>query len=518
MGNASKTTDYLALDLGAESGRGVVGRFDGDRLTLNEVNRFPNGPVRAFDTLHWDVLRLFDAMKTTLGQAARDYPGLEGVGIDTWGVDFGLIGRNDTLLGNPVHYRDARTEGMTERAASLVPLDRIYEITGLQFLPFNSIYQLLAMRAANSPLLDVAETLLMIPDLFGWLLTGRKGVERTNATTTQLYNPRAGADGKGAWSDELCQSLDLPRSILPDLIDPATELGPLRQPIIDELGIGRPLAVLVPGTHDTASAVAAVPARTKRTAASGEPPDWCYISSGTWSLLGVEVPRPVINDATRRANFTNEGGVEGTTRLLKNIMGLWLVQECRRTWQRAGNDLSYDALIARAGTAAPFVTLVNPDDPSFFAPGDMPARIAAFARKTGQPVPRDEGAYVRCALESLALKYRQVIGWLETILETKIRTVHVVGGGCRNALLNQFAADACGVPVHAGPVEATAAGNILLQAIARGRVGNLAQARAIVAASFPIDIYEPNPQAQTAWTDAVARFAALTAGSGGGSD
>ena len=506
MGTSGTTTDYLALDLGAESGRGVVGRFDGDRLTLNEVRRFPNGPVHAAETLHWDALRLFDEMKTTLGQASRDYPGLEGVGIDTWGVDFALLGRHDTWLGNPVHYRDARTEGMTERAATLIPLDRIYEITGLQFLPFNSIYQLLAMRQAGSPLLDVAETLLMMPDLFGWLFTGRKGVERTNASTTQLYDPRANG-GRGAWSAELCQALDLPRAILPDLVDPATELGPLRPSVATELGIGRPLSVLVPGTHDTASAVAAVPARA---GSRQNPPDWCYLSSGTWSLLGVEVPRPVITPSTRAANFTNEAGVEGTTRLLKNIMGLWLVQECRRTWLRAGDDLSYDALIARAGTAPPFVTLVDPDDPSFFAPGDMPARIAAFAARTGQPVPRDEGAFVRCALESLALKYRQVIGWLEGILGTTIRTVHVVGGGCRNALLNQFAADACGVSVLAGPVEATAAGNILLQAIARGRLTNLVEARAIVAASFPIDSYEPNPRANAAWAEAAARFATLT--------
>ena len=504
MAISGNTTDYLALDLGAESGRGVVGRFDGDRLTLNEIHRFPNGPVRALDTLYWDALRLFDAMKTTLGQAARDYPGLEGVGVDTWGVDFALVGRNDTLLGNPVHYRDPRTVGMTERAASLVPLDRIYEITGLQFLPFNSIYQLLAMREARSPLLDLAETLLMIPDLFGWLLTGRKGVERTNASTTQLYDPRA-----GAWSDELCRALNLPRSILPELIEPATELGPLRRSVLEELGIGRPLSVLVPGTHDTASAVAAVPARRGGGPMEG-PPDWCYISSGTWSLLGVEVPRPVINAATRRGNFTNEAGVEGTTRLLKNIMGLWLVQECRRTWLRAGDDLSYDALIARAGTARPFVTLVDPDDPSFFAPGDMPARISAFAARTGQPIPGDEGAFVRCALESLALKYRQVIARLEAILGTTIRTIHVVGGGCRNALLNQFAADACGVPVLAGPVEATAAGNVLLQAMARGRVANLAEGRSIIASSFPIDVYEPNPRASEAWSEAAARFAAIT--------
>ena len=502
MGSPGTTTDYLALDLGAESGRGVVGRFDGARLTLNEVRRFPNGPVRAAETLYWDALRLFDEMKATLGQASRDYPGLEGVGIDTWGVDFALLGRHDTWLGNPVHYRDPRTAGMTEHAASLVPLDRIYEVTGLQFLPFNSIYQLLAMRRADSPLLDTAETLLMMPDLFGWLFTGRKGVERTNASTTQLYDPRADG-GRGAWSDELCAALDLPRPILPGLIDPGTELGPLRPSVADELGIARPLTVLAPGTHDTASAVAAVPAR----GGTGQnPPDWCYLSSGTWSLLGVEVPRPVITPATRAANFTNEAGVAGTTRLLKNIMGLWLVQECRRTWLRAGDDLSYDALIARAGTAAPFRTLVDPDDPSFFPPGDMPARIAAFARRTGQPVPEDEGAFVRCALESLALKYRQVIARLEGILGTTIRTVHVVGGGCRNALLNQFAADACGVPVLAGPVEATAAGNILLQAIARGRLADLAEARAVVAASFPIDRYDPDPRAAARWAEALGRF------------
>ena len=493
------TSDYLALDLGAESGRGLLGRFDGDRLTLEEVHRFPNGPVRMLDTLHWDAPRLFAEMKTALGKAAAVHPGLEGVGVDTWGVDFGLVGRGDTLLGNPVHYRDARTDGMVEAACARLPRERIYELTGLQFLPFNTVYQLLALRHSRSPLLEVAETLLMMPDLFGWLLTGRRAGERTNASTTQLLDPRT-----GAWCDELCAALDLPRAILPDLIDPGTTLGPLRRSVADELGIRSALTVLAPATHDTASAVAAVPARG---AGITDPPDWCYLSSGTWSLLGVEVPHPVITPETLRYNFTNEGGVAGTTRLLKNIMGLWLVQECRRTWARAGRDLSYEEIVARAEAARPFAALFDPDDPSFFAPGDMPARIAAVCARTGQATPGDEGAFVRAALESLALKYHWTIGRLEHLLGTTIRTIHVVGGGSKNALLCQFTADACGRPVHAGPVEATAAGNVLLQAMGRGRIGSLTDARAIVARSFPVTVYEPRDTA--AWEDAAGRFARL---------
>lgn len=500
----ANTTDYLALDLGAESGRGLLGRFDGERLTLDEVHRFPNGPVRLLDTLHWDVLRLFEEMKIALGKAAADHPGLDGVAIDTWGVDFGLVGRGDVLLGYPVHYRDARTEGMIDAACRLVPRERIYEITGLQFLPFNTAYQLLAMARAGSPLLDAAESLLMMPDLFGWLFTGRRAGERTNASTTQLYDPN-----RKDWSNELCAGLGIPRKILPDLIDPGSILGPLRPSVAEELKIGRKLTVIAPATHDTASAVAAVPV-TGPSAHPSARPDWCYLSSGTWSLLGVEVPSPVINAETRKDNFTNEGGVAGTTRLLKNIMGLWLVQECRRHWARGGRDVSYDELIGWSAAARPFASLVDPDDPSFFAPGDMPGRIAAYCRRTNQPVPGDEGAFVRCALESLALKYRWTIGRLEAILGTTIRTIHVVGGGTRNALLCQFTADATGRPVLAGPVEATAAGNVLLQAMARGRINSLADARAIVAASFPVSVHEPRDTAD--WDEAAGRFEALLAG------
>jgi len=500
------TSNYLALDLGAESGRGLLGRFDGQRLALEEVHRFPNGPVRMMDTLYWDLPRLFDEVKTALRKGVEQGGELDGIGVDTWGVDFGLIGRGETLLGNPVHYRDARTDGMLEAAFGRVPRARMYEITGLQFLPFNTVYQLLALARSRSPLLEVAETLLMMPDLFGWLLTGRRAGERTNASTTQLLDPRS-----GTWSDELCRGLKLPREILPELVEPGSALGVLRLSVAEEVGVAHSVTVIAPATHDTASAVAAVPAATTSTSSltlsSGAPPDWCYLSSGTWSLLGVEVPHPVINADTMRYNFTNEGGVAGTTRLLKNIMGLWLVQECRRTWARAGRELSYEELTARAQAAPPFVTLVDPDDVTFLAPGDMPARLAAFCTRTGQVPPGDEGAMVRCCLESLALKYRWAIDRLESILGTVIKTVHVVGGGTKNTLLCQFTADACGRPVHAGPVEATAIGNILMQAIGRGRLGSIADLRAVVARSFPKTVYEPRQTA--AWTAAASRFAAL---------
>ncbi|WZO98504.1 rhamnulokinase family protein [Isosphaeraceae bacterium EP7] len=498
---SSTTTDSLAIDLGAESGRGLLGRFDGRRLTLDEVHRFPNGPVRVLDTLHWNILGLFGEIKTALAKSRTMSAGLETLGVDTWGVDFGLVGRGDTLLGNPVHYRDSRTDGVMESAFGLMSREAIYEHTGLQFLPFNTAYQLMAMRRQNSPLLDSAETLLMMPDLIGWMLTGRRAGERTDASTTQLLDPRT-----GTWSDAVCNGLDIPRSILPDLIEPGTELGPIRPALAEELGLGR-LQVIAPATHDTASAVAAVPATGK---VAGAPPDWCYLSSGTWSLLGVEVPAPIINAQTLRYNFTNEGGVAGTTRLLKNIMGLWLVQECRRTWARSGHQYDYDDLIVRAAAARPFGALVDPDDPSFLAPGDMPARIAAYCLKTGQTPPSDHGGFVRCAMESLALKYRWTIERMEQIVGTRIKTIHVVGGGTRNALLCQFAADACNRPVYAGPIEATAAGNILLQLISRGKLANLAEAREVVARSFEVEVHEPrNTQA---WEDAAGRFERLIAG------
>ncbi len=490
---------------GARLGRrercGLLGRFDGRFLEMEEVHRFPNSPVRVFDTLHWDLPRLFDDIKTAIRKGAAQAGTLDGIGVDTWGVDFGLVGRGDTLLANPVHYRDARTNGMLEAAFARVSRERIYEITGLQFLPFNTVYQLLALASSHSPLLEVAESLLLMPDLFGWLLTGRRVCERTNASTTQLLDPRA-----GTWSDELCRGLGLPRAILPDLIDAGTALGTLRASVADELGLSRPIKVIVPATHDTASAVAAVPASASD-ARSAQAPTWCYLSSGTWSLLGVEVSRPVINAETMKYNFTNEGGVAGTTRLLKNIMGLWLVQECRRIWAATGVERSYEELTARAEAARPFAALVDPDDSTFLAHGDMPARLAAFCRKTGQALPDDEGAIVRCCLESLALKYRWAIERLESMLSTRISTIHVVGGGSKNSLLCQFTADACNRPVYAGPAEATAIGNILMQAVGRAQLASIAELRSVVAHSFPVKVYEPRDSAS--WAGAIGKFSTL---------
>ena len=492
---------YLALDLGAESGRGLVGHFDGQHLTIEEAHRFPNGPVQMLDTLYWDLPRLFAEIKTAIVKGAAHIQRLDGIGIDTWGVDFGLIGHGSTLLGNPVHYRDARTNGMLDKAFMHISRERIYEITGLQFLPFNTVYQLLALSQSQSPLLKMAETLLMMPDLLGWLLTGHRAGEQTNASTTQLLDPRT-----GTWSQELCEALGLPSGILPKLLEPGSVLGELEPAVVSEIGLAQPVTVYVPATHDTASAVVAVPARTTHSS-SNSAPDWCYLSSGTWSLLGVEVPRPVINAETMKYNFTNEGGVAGTTRLLKNIMGLWLVQECRRTWARAGRELSYEEIIAQAQVAPPFATLVDPDDTSFLAPGDMPARLVAYCARTAQAPPVNEGAMVRCCLESLALKYRWAIERLETILGTSIQTIHVVGGGAKNTLLCQFTADACNRPVHAGPVEATAIGNILMQAFARRQLGSIVDLREVVARSFPVTVYEPGNL--RAWNDAYERFARL---------
>lgn len=506
----------LAVDLGASGGRVLAGLWDAQRIRLEEVHRFDNGPVSVAGSLHWDVLRLWSEVQSGMRAAAARYgaSAIRSLGVDAWGVDFGLLGRHDTLLGNPYHYRDRRTEGLLDRAFGLVPRSEIFAHTGLQFLPFNTLYQLWSMRLGDSPLLDAAQRLLMIPDLFHWLLTGAKVIERTNATTTQFFDPRA-----GTWSAVLLERFDLPAHILGEVVAPGTRLGPLRREVADETGL-HGLEVVAPGTHDTASAVMAVPAcgpANTTTAgatpgstgdARGAAPDWCYLSSGTWSLLGAEVPQPVINPTCLRLNFTNEGGVGGTTRLLKNITGLWLLQECRRVWNAAGKSFSWDDLNRLADAARPLASLVNPDDPRFAAPTDMPRTIAEYCRQTGQPVPASEGAIVRCAVESLALKYRQVLGWLEQLLGGRVETIHIVGGGVHNKRLNQATADACGRRVLAGPAEATASGNLMVQAMAAGWVGSVDEARDIIRRSFPVEEYAPRDTA--AWDEAFERFVRLS--------
>ncbi|MHB1037395.1 MAG: rhamnulokinase [Pirellulales bacterium] len=489
---------YLAVDIGASSGRHVAGLFDGKRLRLEEVYRFENGPVQLNGSLYWNLLGQWQDVRQGLRAAGARYAGqVASVGVDTWGVDFGLLGRGGELLGNPSHYRDKRTDGMPGKAFPIVSREEIFAETGLQFMPFNTLYQLLAMKLANSPLLEIADSFLMMPDLFHWLMTGVKCNEFTNATTTQFYDPK-----KKTWATGLLEKFGLPTRILGEIAKPGTDLGPLVAEVASAVGLPKTRVVL-PGTHDTASAVMAVPAASR----PGQRPDWCYISSGTWALMGVESPEPVVTDQVLGFNFTNEGGVGNTIRLLKNITGLWLVQECRRAWNQAGGSYGWEDLNRLSAAARPHVSFINPDDPSFLAPADMPEAIRAFCRRTGQPVPQTEGAVLRCALESLALRCRQVLGWLEELIGGRIETIHIVGGGTQNRQLCQATADACGRRVVAGPIEATATGNLMMQAVAAGDVGSIAEAREVIRRSFSVEEYEP--QDTVRWDEAFGKFASL---------
>jgi rhamnulokinase len=485
-------TKLLAFDLGAESGRAVLGQFDGRQLRLEVIARFANEPVWTLDALHWDVLRLHHDMLESLRKCAAEYGGVDSLGVDTWGVDFALLGRGGVLLGNPRHYRDPHTEGVMDAAFARVPRAEVFRQTGIQFMRFNTLFQLLALQRDRSPLLDAAETLLFMPDLFHYFFTGLKVNEFTDASTSQMLDPAT-----KTWAFGLVKAFGLPERVLGTLVQPGTVLGPLRPAVAKETGLN-PARVIAPASHDTAAAVAAVPA----SAAS-----WAYISSGTWSLMGVELAAPLTDDRALAANFTNEGGVGGTVRFLKNIMGLWLVQECRRAWERAGTTYSYDALSRMAEAAPPFVSVVDPDDASFILPPNMPAALADYCRRTGQPAPADAGATVRCALESLALRYRWVLEKLEHLTGKRLDAIHVVGGGSQNALLCQLTADACNRPVLAGPVEATAIGNLLVQAVGLGVLGSLADAREVVRRSF--DVKEYTPRNPGAWDGPYARFLAL---------
>lgn len=489
---------YLAVDLGASSGRVVAGEFTGQRLKLEEVSRFENGGVLANNRLHWDLLGLWANVKSGLQAACAKYgQRIASVGVDTWGVDFGLLDANGELLGNPVHYRDKRTEGIFDDAFQVVARHEIFAHTGLQFMPFNTLFQLYAMKREGSTQLDAARSLLMMPDLFHWLLSGQKSNEYTNATTTQFFNPQA-----NQWATSLLESFGLPTGLLGPVSPPGTRLGPLQASVAQEIGADN-IQVVLPGTHDTASAVMAVPANS----IAGKRPDWCYISSGTWSLMGVEVPGPVVTEQCRDLNFTNEGGVGGTIRLLKNIAGLWLVQQCRAVWQREGREYDWQQLTQAAAGSPQLVALVNPDDPRFIAPDHMPQALAEFCRETSQTVPETDGAIVRCALESLALRYRAVVGWLEKLIDGPLETIHIVGGGTQNRLLCQMTADACNRRVVTGPIEATAIGNAMMQAVSQGDVSSIAEAREVIRNSFPMDEYvptDPDP-----WDEAFDRFMKL---------
>lgn len=490
------TFKLLAFDLGAESGRAILGAFDGERITLEEVHRFPNTPVPLPDGLHWDALSLWSEIRKGLALAAQMTGGrMDGVGIDTWGVDFGLLDRDGALLGNPYHYRDARTDGMVDQVFQRVPRAEVFEQTGIQFMQLNTLYQLYSMATRNSPQLAAAETFLTMPDLLNYWLTGRKACEFTIATTTQCYDTR-----RKAWAAPLLQRLGIPTSIFPEVIPPATVLGALRGAIADEVGLPG-LPVIAPACHDTASAIAAVPAN------GGS---YAWISSGTWSIVGVNVPAPVINAESLACDMTNEGAVNQTSRLSKNITGLWPVQECRRAWQREDNAaISYDELTRQAAAAQPLRVVVDPDDNDFLKPGDMPARVRAYCQRTNQPIPETRGAMVRCLLESVALKYRWVLARLERLTGTRIQTLYIVGGGTQNRLLSQLAADACQRPVITGPVEATATGNLLAQAVALGKLASFDEAREVVRRSFDVQTFNPDPAARPAWDAAYAKLLTL---------
>jgi rhamnulokinase len=491
-------TCYVAVDIGASGGRHIAGQFDGQRLTLDELLRFENRPIATDGHLHWDLPDLWKNVQHGLRVAGARYGDrIKSVAVDTWGVDFGLLGKGDKLLANPVCYRDSLTDGILERAFKIVPRAEIFSETGLQFMQINTLFQLLAMKLGGSPLLATAESLLMMPDLFHWLLTGVKANEITNASTTQFYNPV-----HGCWAVDLLKRFDLSAKMLGPLIQPGTTLGPLLPDVAAATGIHH-LQVVAPGTHDTASAVMAVPAA----GSLGMRPDWCYISSGTWSLMGVEVSQPVINEKCLGLNFTNEAGVGGATELLKNICGLWLVQECRRVWNLGGKTFSWEHLNQATAASEPLIHLIDPNDPAFHAPPDMPTAIRDFCRRTGQPAPVDEGAVVRCALQSLAITYRRTLAELEDLTGARIETIHIVGGGTQNKQLCQMAADACQRRVLAGPVEATAIGNLMMQAISAGEIGSIAQAREIILKSMSVEEYRPHEPAP--WDDAYRRFLAL---------
>jgi rhamnulokinase len=487
----SEYAPYIAIDLGASSGRVLLGRWDGARWTLDRLHRFANGPVQVLGHLHWDVLRLWSEIQTGLARYAAEFDApLAGIGVDTWGVDLALLDAQGFLLGNPYHYRDGRTQGVPERAFQRVSRQEIFYQTGLQFMPINTLYQLFSMVETSDSQLEKAGMLLMMPDLFHYWLTGRAASEYTIASTSQMLHAR-----ERRWASGMLADLGIPTRLLPPLIPPGEIVGKLRREIAAQVGLRVPGPVIAPGSHDTASAVAAIPELDSESA---------YISSGTWSLVGVEVAQPVINAQALRLNFTNEGGVGDTVRLLKNVAGLWLLQESRRQWAREGRAYTWDELLALAGEAPPFRCLVDPDAPDFLAPGDMPAALRGFCRRTGQPEPEDVASVVRCCVESLALKYRWVIEALESLTGRSIHVIRVVGGGCLNRMLCQSTADACQRLVVAGPVEATALGNLTLQAIATGRIADVAAGREAVAASVERQHYEPQPA--PGWDAAWDRF------------
>lgn len=503
----SKAPVHLAVDLGASGGRVLAGQISDSGIELTELHRFANGGMHVGDRLVWNILGQWDQVAQGLAAASARYgSAIKTVGADTWGVDYVLLDRNDDMVGPCVHYRDTRTRGLVEKSFERLSREKIFNATGLQFMEINTAYQLLAMREQNSPQLDIAERFLMVPDFLHWQLSGEKVNEFTNASTTQLLNPET-----CKWSSEVLRAFEIPEHLFSEPIQPGQSLGKVRGVVQQLTQLHADVEVVVPATHDTGSAVLAVPATTF----AQEKPDWCYISCGTWSLMGAEVSRPILTPEVQAYNFTNEGGVQGSVRLLKNISGLWIVQQCRAQWKREGHDWSWDRMIQMAERAEPMVSIIDTDDPAFVAPVSMPEAVREYCSRTGQTIPADEGAIIRCALESLALRYRMVLGYLEQLIGSDFKTIHMVGGGVQNRMLCQFAADACKRPVVAGPVEATALGNVMMQAIGSGELASVEQARELIAKATDILHYIPQPHGR--WDEGFAKLQQLTIASGGAS-
>jgi len=485
---------YIACDLGAESGRVILGRLADGRITLEEIHRFPNGAIKIAGSLRWDLLRIFEELKAGLRKvAARGLP-VESLSVDSWGVDYVLSGAGQPMLSPPYQYRDARADHTYAAAMKSPGPELIFAETGIQFMTINSLYQLLADLETSPALLHLADQFLTIADYFHYLFSGVAAIEESLASTTQLYNPKT-----RAWSQQLIKAFGFPTHLFPKIVPSGTRLGEILPEIVAETGL-KSTAVVATCSHDTNAAIASVPA-------SGD--DWAYLSSGTWSLIGVELPAPLINDTARSGDFSNEAGFGGTTCFLKTIVGLWILQEARRTWSIGGQDLEYHVLAQMAEETEPFRSLIHPDDSRFLKPNNMPAKIATYCRETGQPEPETPGQVTRCIYESLALLYRESLDGIESQTGRKISRLHIVGGGSQSRLLNQFAANATGRRVLAGPVEATSIGNLLIQAIACGHLGSLAELRRTVAASFPVEEYLPDDRSE--WEQAFARFRSLRA-------
>ncbi len=485
---------YLAVDMGASSGRHVLGRFDGEKLSLEEIYRFENGGIDLGGTLYWDLPALWKNVQNGMcAAAAADSDSIRSIGVDTWGVDFAMLDANDRLLSNPVTYRDHRTDGFPDAAFETVSRKEIFAQTGLQFMQFNTLYQLIAMERAGDPLLQAGRRLLQIPDVFHWLLSGEKANEFTNATTTQFFNPF-----QGDWARKLLEKFEVPTQFLGPISLPGTRLGKTTRIVRDSTGLD--VQVVLPGTHDTASAVMAVPADYE----IGTRPNWAYISLGTWALMGIESPNPIGNDRMMELNFTNEGGVGGTWRVLKNITGMWILQECKRIWNAAGKTWNWDELTRMSDSAPSLKRFIDAESSEFFAPKNMVEQIVSFCVRTGQSVPQTEGEVLKCAVESIAMRFRDVFRMCEEINEHKIETIHIVGGGTKNRQLCQMTANATGRTVLTGPIEATAIGNILIQAISDGAVRDISEARAIVRNSFPMERFEP--QNVEAWDAAYEQY------------